>query len=437
MNEPKRYLPEIDGLRAVAVIAVIVSHFFEDWLNSGYLGVDIFFVISGFVITCHLRTVRPTSWKQYFSDFYAGRIKRIVPALLFCVFITNLLFLLLTTRPARGIFVTGGLSLLGLSNIYLFKNSTDYFSLDAKLNPFTHTWSLGVEEQFYLFFPLLFALAGFVPSIGKRCRHGTFFLVALAATSFLFYLAIFHVSENAAYYLIPSRIWELSVGALTFLLYERKERLRNWRIPSLWVFIPLLLVLTSSAIHQTVITTACVGLTSLVLFFINPGDVTHRLLTMRPLIFVGLLSYSLYLWHWTILVLGKWTLGTTPVAKGVLLAAVFACAMFSYFLIEKPLRYKPWSGSSFTTISYGAIAAVFVASLSIFVAPRFGMDYNNFVSSAFGIEHVEDWSEKLPCYTEAVHVRFKDPYEECLSATRTAEKPHDLPPVVVPHPLLV
>ena len=145
------YRPEIDGLRAFAVIAVIVNHFSNDLLPAGYLGVDIFFVISGYVITSSLKNRKVDNFKDFMAGFYERRIKRLVPALIFYVALMSLTICLFNPSPEDSL-ATGSAALLGYSNIQLFAKSTDYFSTSTQLNVFTHTWSLGVEEQFYFIF---------------------------------------------------------------------------------------------------------------------------------------------------------------------------------------------------------------------------------------------------------------------------------------------
>ena len=150
-----RYRPDIDGLRAFAVVAVIINHFNKDLLPGGYLGVDIFFVISGFVITSSLYQRPSKNFNDFISGFYERRIKRLVPALSVFVLITSITICLF--NPAPGTTLRTGLSsLFGLSNLYLLRTATDYFAESTELNVFTHTWSLGVEEQFYILFPSWF-----------------------------------------------------------------------------------------------------------------------------------------------------------------------------------------------------------------------------------------------------------------------------------------
>jgi peptidoglycan/LPS O-acetylase OafA/YrhL len=145
---PNKYRPEIDGLRAFAVVAVIINHFNKQLLPNGFLGVDIFFVISGYVITSSLAGRGASTFFEFVKGFYARRIKRLLPALALFVLITSVLICLFNPEPSMSLAV-GWQSLFGMSNINLYQTATDYFAPSSELNPFTHTWSLGVEEQFY------------------------------------------------------------------------------------------------------------------------------------------------------------------------------------------------------------------------------------------------------------------------------------------------
>ena len=168
LSAKSRYRPEIDGLRAFAVVAVIINHFNKEILPNGYLGVDIFFVISGFVITSSLYQRPSKNFKDFISGFYERRIKRLVPALSVFVLIMSIMICLVNPEPTLSL-RTGLTSLFGLSNLYLLKQSTDYFAQTTELNVFTHTWSLGIEEQFYILFPFLIWFSGF----GRQTKNGT------------------------------------------------------------------------------------------------------------------------------------------------------------------------------------------------------------------------------------------------------------------------
>jgi len=155
INKKQSHRYDIDGLRAIAVIAVIINHLHDRWLPSGHLGVDIFFVISGYVITLSLVNRTDQKLGSFLSSFYGRRVKRLMPALLVCVLLTSLAVILLAPQPQDSL-STGKMAMVGLANIYLYNIGTNYIGELAQKNAFLQTWSLGVEEQFYFIFPLLF-----------------------------------------------------------------------------------------------------------------------------------------------------------------------------------------------------------------------------------------------------------------------------------------
>ncbi|MFK8182224.1 MAG: acyltransferase family protein [Phormidesmis sp.] len=340
----KNYRPEIDGLRALAVIAVIVNHFNKDILPSGYLGVDIFFVISGFVITASLAYREASSFFTFITGFYVRRVKRLVPALIFCVVLTALITCLVNPFPNVSI-NTGVTSLVGLSNIYLLRQATDYFGSSAELNTFTQTWSLGVEEQFYFLFPVLVWMTGFSRHTKRGARNLFFVMTVFVLSSFCLFAYLSGQNPSAAYFLMPSRLWEMGSGCLLFLGLSKLPSaavLSRWLKPELLIgcliaafFLPL-----SFQVLATVLT-VCV--TSLLIVVIRPGTSAYRLLTLKPALFIGLISYSLYLWHWSVLAISRWTIGIHWWSVPFQLGLMFLLAFLSYRYIESPLRHLRWS----------------------------------------------------------------------------------------------
>jgi len=214
------YRKEIDGLRALAVIAVIINHLNKDFLPSGYLGVDIFFVISGYVITSSLKKTKSKNVKEFLISFYSRRIKRLFPALIIFIILTSLIVCFFISTPDAYL-STAKRSLLGLSNITLYRGSWDYFAEAIELNPFAHTWSLGVEEQFYFLYPILIWVTGF----GRKTKNGernlSFLILFLTVCSLVSFIFFYSYDKSAAYYLMPFRFWEMAVGGLIFLNYSK------------------------------------------------------------------------------------------------------------------------------------------------------------------------------------------------------------------------
>ena len=176
-KKSNQYIAEIDGLRAIAIIAVILNHLGSDILQSGFLGVDIFFVISGYVITKSVLKTQFINFSEFIKSFFEKRFKRLFPALFVYVIFISIVVCLFNPFPNVSI-RTGFFSLLGLSNFYLFRYSTDYFAQASYLNPFLNTWSLSLEEQFYLIFPLIILLSGFFKNDTKKIfgYHSRYFL---------------------------------------------------------------------------------------------------------------------------------------------------------------------------------------------------------------------------------------------------------------------
>ncbi len=368
------YRPEIDGLRALAVISVIIDHFNGKLLPSGYLGVDIFFVISGYVISSSLYNSSARHVADFIVGFYSRRVKRLVPALILCLLSTGFLICLFDPNP-RVSLRTGGAALFGLSNIYLLQRATDYFSPSAELNPFTHTWSLGVEEQFYLFFPIIFWLTGFTRRHSKGLRNLIGVLGLLAFCSLILFVRESMLQSSAAFFLMPARFWELSAGSLVFVAVNNAQRFviaSVRQVSSLVILLSLATALFVPAQYSVYTTMAVVLLTALLIASLHPQTVGYNTLAHPAAVYVGRISYSLYLWHWPVLVIGRWTVGihwwSAPLQGGLML---FLAAM-SYRYVEVPMRHAKWSPIRWKPIFYGITASACAAGLLLVLARPFG-----------------------------------------------------------------
>lgn len=364
------YRPEIDGLRALAVVAVIVNHFSENLLPSGYLGVDIFFVISGFVITSSLADRHSRNSGDFLLEFYSRRFKRLVPALVLFVVITSVLICLVNPTP-RDSLRTGITSLFGLSNLYLLKQSADYFADSTKLNVFAHTWSLGVEEQFYFFFPVLVWLSGFGRRTAKGARNLFWITAALSLVSLIAFVFLYRTRQPAAYFMIPTRLWELGAGCLLFLgLRHPNGGIRTLQtIPPLIATAAIVGIMLSPLHYAVQATVAVVALTAVLIASLRPGTAAYILFTCPPVVSIGLVSYSLYLWHWGVLCLSRWTIGIHWWSVPLQVVLMLLISIASYRFIEAPLRRAEWSAVRLQSIGYGigtsACAAGFLAALSM------------------------------------------------------------------------
>lgn len=333
-----RYRSDIDGLRAVAILPVVLYHAKIGPFVGGFTGVDVFFVISGFLITSML--MGDLSVGQYsIVDFYERRIRRIIPALIF-VLVPVLICGLLTMLPhdLRTLGASAAATTLFSSNIFFWRTS-GYFESASELSPLLHTWSLAVEEQFYVLYPLLLYL------IWRFARARVFAVIAMfAIVSFLYNIYAVRAAPTFDFYMLPSRAWELMIGSL--LCFDRQQvahqRFRD--IASLCGLALILLgifnISESMPFPGFAALLPCLG-AALVIFGGNFGPSwAGRLLGTKPLVWVGLISYSLYLWHWPALVFARYiSVGAPswPVNVAVL-AGAFALSFFSWRFVERPFR---------------------------------------------------------------------------------------------------
>jgi peptidoglycan/LPS O-acetylase OafA/YrhL len=382
-SQATRYRPEIDGLRAIAVIAVIINHFNSKILPGGYLGVDIFFVIYGYVITSYLHGRPSKDFKEFICGFYQRRIKRLIPALAVFVIVMGICICLFNPDP-RFSLRTGIAAMLAHSNLYLLKHSANYFGEPSKLNPFTHTWSLGVEEQFYLIFPFLIWFSGY----GRAEKQGEKNLLIsasiLTTASLVYFLYLHQFDQPAAYYLMPSRLWEMSAGCLVFIgLKKRVPTIKLLeKIPASLIVMLITGVMFLPLSLAPIATIAIILLSSALVSCLKVNTVAFRALTWRPVVYVGLISYSLYLWHWGILSISRWTIGfhwwSIPIQASLML--VLAAA--SYRLIETPLRQGEWFQQAWKNlVAGGAILATISGVLVVLDKPLAGKLFTGKITS--------------------------------------------------------
>ena len=375
MREPLRaYIPAIDGLRAIAVLAVIIFHAdYLDFLPGGFTGVDLFFVISGYVISQSLSQRSHADFPGFLMDFYRRRFLRILPALLVVLLVSFLLGALFVPQfwLSDQTHNTGLAAFLGVSNVLLASVTDSYFAPGNALNPYVHTWSLGVEEQFYLVFPALYF-------IWLRFRARTqlvwALLPAIAGGSLAVSAWQTHTDQLSAFYLLTGRFWELAAGALLFqAVAERHGAIRSKLVANglLGCGFGLLVVgfLFAGAkgfpFPWAMITVAgaLLSIAAVVLPAEGYGAVGQRLLQAPWLTYIGRLSYSLYLWHWPVLVFVRWTVGTEwLIVQWLYPAVVFALAAVTYRFIETPLR----SGQSFWQRRAWATVIVSLAAIGAF-----------------------------------------------------------------------
>ena len=346
----KNYRPEIDGLRAFAVLGVILYHANITFsgiqpFKGGFIGVDIFFVISGYLISSIILNELTTTGSFSFKYFYERRIRRIIPVLLF-VMISSIPFAWMYLMPENLIdYSYSQLSSLGFgSNFYFWDIGQKYGAMNGLLKPFLHTWSLSVEEQFYIFFPLTLLI------VLKYCRK---YLIQVLIFNFIFSLILAEwTSRNypsISFYFIHTRVWELMAGSILAYLEitfgrENKNKFFCYSFP----IIGFLLILHSffffndQMLHPSIYTLSPIVGTSLIIWFSNKDEIITKILSLKIIVGIGLISYSLYLWHYPIFAFARISnLIQGEIYNKLLLGmTILILSIISYKYIEQPFRNK-------------------------------------------------------------------------------------------------
>jgi peptidoglycan/LPS O-acetylase OafA/YrhL len=344
------FRPDIEGLRAIAILLVVLYHAGIAGFGGGYIGVDVFFVLSGYLITGLLVREIEQAGTVDLAGFYARRARRLLPALavvlLFVVLVGAVIYPPFEARQG-GFGATAAATAAYASNLYFAKSATDYFGPDRDQNPLLHTWSLSVEEQFYLVWPLfvMFGLGAF-GSQGRgqlRRRRLLAWMSVVVALSFALSLYLTRVLPSWAYFASPARAWEFGVGALALLL-PRKMLFSSTSFSG-WAGLAGIGIASVSFSRTTsfpgfaALLPALATAIALRCFGNNPELGIVRMLSTRPLQEIGRLSYSWYLWHWPILILGSAILQSpTMVERATLIVLSLGCAVLSFHLVEHPIR---------------------------------------------------------------------------------------------------
>lgn len=335
------YRPDIDGLRAIAILSVILFHAFPDFVRGGFIGVDVFFVISGYLIS----TIIYSNLQQgsfSFKDFYARRIRRIFPSLftiLAATFIFGWFFLTPREYELLNQQIAGG---AGFISNFIFWRQSGYFDISADKKPLLHLWSLAVEEQFYIFWPLL------LWTCWKFKANLLLVTIVVMIASFGINIYKINLDPVAVFYSPQTRFWELLVGAVVaYATLESKKNLllSGIKFKNFKSILGFFLILTSTFLFNKSL--AFPGwwallpvLGTALLISAGPDGIANKVLSVKPMIWIGLVSYPLYLWHWPILSLARIHYGQTLSTDVVVVAllAAFILAWLTFQFIEKPIR---------------------------------------------------------------------------------------------------
>ncbi len=353
--------PDIDGLRAVAIVSVLLFHFHIGPFAGGYVGVDVFFVISGYLITSLIQTDLQHE-RFAMAAFYERRVRRIFPAL-GALLAVNLLVApqILSVIDLRDFAKSAVTTLLFVSNMQ-FANEVGYFDTPGETKPLLHTWSLGVEEQWYLLFPLLMVFV-----YRRAGARGIPWLVSLALTSFLAGRVWVHEYPNLTFFLMPMRAWQLLAGGVLAVAQPSPPRGRLWceALSMAGIAAIALGVLGGSAgsgfpgINAVL---ACAGTTLLLYSGSGERSSVRTLLSARPAVFIGLISYSLYLWHWPIIVYYRylWRGEPSGLDTGLMIGLTTILAAMSWRWVERPFRRKGVIEGRTSVFGHFFLASVFL-----------------------------------------------------------------------------
>lgn len=408
-----KYRKEIDGLRAIAVIPVIFFHAGIVGFSGGFIGVDIFFVISGYLITTII--LDELAQKQFsIKKFYERRAKRILPALSAVLIVTTVLAYVLMPANLLKSYANSLISVVTFTSNFHFFTTSGYFSTVSDQKPLLHTWSLAVEEQFYLFFPILL---GYLWVKGKSYITKVILVLSIASLVLAQFLAVNNFAD-ANFYLIFSRAWELFAGALIVLTGIRNQEIKSWQREAL-SFLGLCLIAYSitvfdhSTLFPSLYTLVPISGTLLIITFTNADTLTGKFLANRLFVGIGLISYSLYLWHQPFFAFLRLKSIGEPEQQLFIVAIVlsFVCAWLSYQYVEKPFRKKSMSKtkSRFSILHYASMSIIFFVIIGLIGVSKRGFQ-SRFADGGY-IESIKFSPKRKACHFSGYD--FEQPENSC------------------------
>lgn len=355
---------DIQGLRAIAVIAVILGHLFPSTIKGGFIGVDIFFVISGFVITQQMMRSQAKSPHTFIRDFYYRRIKRILPAAVLVTAVS-----IYAAKYFLGPVVANQTTLDGawvsifLGNFHFHDVAIDYFSTGVQQSPLQHYWSLSIEEQFYLVWPALFAFL-IVKLKNQSQRMAIVAVITAASLALALYQS--EITGNPIFFATQTRIWELALGAL-LALSARLIRVPRFVIYFSFVVFIATAVMITPTMQWPNVNSLPIIIATAVLLVNNPRVSPVSILQNKVITYIGDISYVLYLWHWPILTIYKGYAAHFGVQEKIItIVATIFLSVSTHHLFENPIRFsnrvKPLVGISIGLASILAFSALLFSS---------------------------------------------------------------------------
>lgn len=396
MPHINKYRDDIDGLRGVAVVAVILNHLSKSIFTAGYLGVDVFFVISGYVITMSIMNSNHSNRHEFITTFFKKRTKRLLPALLFYIIVMAIIVSLVEPSVDDN-FITAVFAVFGLSNLFFYSTTNNYFTDLPINNAFLHTWSLGVEEQFYL----LFAVLIYTFYNKKYIKNNLIILLSISIIIFLILFILLH-DGNKYYYLSPLRIWQFGFGINAYIFLSRTHISCKYNSIisnlALLILIVFLIIPPNIKISPIII----VILTTILLIFGRNNIVLNN----KFIRYTGKISYSLYLWHWGVIYALTHIMPKATVYIYIIsIPLMLTLAILSYNIVEKKYRYKNYKKSALT----------YITSVIIIILSLYTLKVNSYqiktIPENISKRPPKNWSNNC-VFNEAIPYAIK--YDECI-----------------------